>query len=57
MDMVSAVPTGDRGADPSVVTRLKRMQRIIASDAQLQVHAIAGKCRMVWDMSDMQGDL
>jgi len=32
------------------------MQRIIASDAQLQVHGTTGSCRMVWDMSDMQGD-
>lgn len=37
MDLVSSIPADDGGLDRSVVERLKRMQRIIANDAQLQV--------------------
>ena len=41
MDMVSSVPTGEGTPDPAVLQRLKRMQRIIAEDPQLQVHGRA----------------
>ncbi len=42
MDLVSSVPTGEGTPDPAILQRLERMQRIIAEDAQLQVHDANG---------------
>lgn len=47
MDMVSSVPTDNGSHEPSVAERLKRMQRIIAIDKQLQASRLAaGSCIM-----------
>ena len=37
MDMVSSIPASEGHLEGPIAERLKRMQRIIASDAQLQV--------------------